>query len=241
MVFSVIQQRQMTPELMDEPGIDAKVHGAALAGLRRLNLAAGVKRAMARPILAMARREGLRRLSVLDVACGGGDVPVGVGEIARRHGVTLEMTLTDRSVTALEAAENNAHAAGIAVRTVQGAAPDNLPAGTFDVVTCSLFLHHLQGEMVSATLRAMAARARWMVVVSDLRRSMAGWLLAWGACRVLSRSAMVRHDGPASVRAAWTMAELRLLAEEAGMGGVRVRRCWPQRMMLVWSPGGKGP
>jgi 2-polyprenyl-3-methyl-5-hydroxy-6-metoxy-1,4-benzoquinol methylase len=242
MVFSVIQQRQVTPELMDEPGIDSAVHDTALAGLGRLNRAAGVRRTVARPILTMARREGLRRLTVLDVACGGGDVPVGMAEMARRRGVEMELTVTDRSSTALQTAERNGRAAGIGVKTVLGAAPDGLPAGTFDVVTCSLFLHHLDERAVRETLRAMAARARWMVVVSDLRRSLAGWMLAWGACRILSRSEMVRHDGPVSVRAAWTMGEVTMMAAEAGLDGARVTRCWPQRMLLVWSPGrGSGP
>ena len=72
------------------------------------------------------------------------------------------------------------------------------------------------------------------VVISDLRHSAFGYFLAWVMCRLLSRSPIVHHDGPVSVRAAWTLEELRTMAAEAGLVRAQVRSCWPWRMLLVW-------
>ena len=55
------------------------------------------------------------------------------------------------------------------------------------------------------------------------------------ACRVLSRSPVVHFDGPASVRAAYTLAELRSLADRAGLTGATVRPVFLCRMLLTWS------
>jgi 2-polyprenyl-3-methyl-5-hydroxy-6-metoxy-1,4-benzoquinol methylase len=233
----MLEQRVMIPELMDEPGLDARVHEEALAGLRRLNRAARAAEALARPVVEMVARRGLKRVEMLDVACGGGDVPVKVGMAMRGRGIEVSLTLTVRSATALAGAEAAARAAGIGVRAVAGDAPGHLPEGEWDFVTNSLFLHHLKREEVVATLAQMARRARAGVVVSDLRRSLAGYVPAWVMCRVLSRSRIVHHDGPVSVRAAWTMEELRGMAAEAGMTGARVRGNWPSRMLLVWERG----
>jgi hypothetical protein len=108
-----------------------------------------------------------------------------------------------------------------------------LPTG-YDALTCSLFLHHLdEGEAVDL-LRRMAAAAGRLVLVNDLARGAAGWLLAQAAARLLTRSDVVHTDGPRSVAAAFTPAEARTLAERAGLSGATVRRRWPFRWLLTW-------
>jgi 2-polyprenyl-3-methyl-5-hydroxy-6-metoxy-1,4-benzoquinol methylase len=109
------------------------------------------------------------------------------------------------------------------------------PQLNFDVVACSLFLHHIpQPGQVVDFLKNLRRMARRRIVISDVRRSWAGWATAWVGSRVLSRSPMVHHDGPASVQGAWTMRELANFAAEAQMNGATVQRSWPWRMLLVW-------
>ncbi len=74
-----------------------------------------------------------------------------------------------------------------------------------------------------------------LVLINDLARTGAGYLLAWAGCRVLSRSPVVHHDGPASVASAFTPDEALELAREAGLAGATVARRWPERFLLAWS------
>lgn len=226
-------QRLRQPEQMDEPGLAPQEHMEALRGLERINQASEAVRQTLKPIVAVAKARGLSRLHLLDVACGGGEVPIGVAVAARRRGIGMELMLVDQSQTALAAAEQRAVAASIVARTQDGSAfEQELPIA--DVVTCSLFLHHLDRADVVRLLGRLAGATRHLLVVTDLRRSRLGWVVAWVGCRVLSRSPIVRFDGPVSVRAAWTPAELVAMAREAGLQSARVRRLWPWRMQLVW-------
>lgn len=84
-------------------------------------------------------------------------------------------------------------------------------------------------------LAAMKAAAGRLVLVSDLVRGRLNLGLVTAACRALSRSPVVHFDGPASVRAAYTPAELRALADQAGLAGATVRPVFPCRMVLTWS------
>jgi len=59
--------------------------------------------------------------------------------------------------------------------------------------------------------------------------------LALAVPRLLSRSPVVHADAPASARAAWSPAELADLAARAGLAGAKVRRRFPQRMLLTWT------
>jgi hypothetical protein len=99
-----------------------------------------------------------------------------------------------------------------------------------------LFLHHLDEPQAVALLARMAGAARRLVLVNDLNRSRAGYLLAWAGTRLLSTSAVVHTDGPLSVEGAFTIAEATALAEKAGLTGARVEPRWPCRWLLQWRP-----
>jgi hypothetical protein len=109
-----------------------------------------------------------------------------------------------------------------------------LPEG-FDLVCSSLFLHHLSNQEAVALLRNMAVAGR-AVLVQDLLRTRIGFLMALATVRVVTRSRIVRVDGPRSVRAAFTPSEVRALAAEAGLEGARLEACWPERFILKWEP-----
>jgi len=228
-------RRIVTPEIMDSPDIEEAAHLEALQGLARINRASGTVGRISQPIVLMAKHERLDRVSVMDVACGGGDVPIGVVLAAKNHGIQVDLTLMDRSPTALATASRAAAAVGIDCQTIRADTLSNLPRNEVDVVTNSLFLHHLSEPAdVISVLRDMREIARRMVVISDLRRSRLGLIAAKTACRLLSRSPIVRHDGPASVRAAWTLDELSDFAAQAGMSEAKIQPCWPWRMLLTW-------
>ena len=67
-----------------------------------------------------------------------------------------------------------------------------------------------------------------------LRRNRVGYLMAWFGCRLLTRSPIVRVDGPLSVAAAFTFDEARSLATRAGLAGAAVSGYFPERFLLVW-------
>jgi 2-polyprenyl-3-methyl-5-hydroxy-6-metoxy-1,4-benzoquinol methylase len=87
----------------------------------------------------------------------------------------------------------------------------SIPGG-FDIVTCSLFLHHLEPAEVVRLLSNMAAAAPLMVV-SDLRRNLCGYALAHAASRLLTTSRVVHADAPRSVANAFSIAEMRDLCK----------------------------
>jgi SAM-dependent methyltransferase len=231
-----MRTRIRVPELMVDPGLDAAAHDHALAGLVRLNQWSRSHRLLWPGVAAHARTVNAtgRALRVVDIATGSADAPLAMDAWARRAGLRIEWVLCDRSAHVLEVAASRAHAAGVTAATVEAdAVASRLPCDG-DITICSLFLHHCDPGDVTRVLAHMAAAAARAVGVTDLERSRAGLALAWLGSRVLSRSYVVHHDAPASVRAAFTRAEIAALAREAGLEGATVRRAWPERWTLWW-------
>lgn len=235
-LFATLQTRNRQPELMDQPGLDERLHANALQSLSRINWISRTSAMIWKPIRQLAREtQGARPVRILDVACGGGDVAVGLARRAAQSGVSVNVDGCDINPVAIAHARERAQRAGFMnVGFFQHDALERpLPDG-YDVVTCSLFLHHLENQDAESMLRSMGAAAGRLVVASDLRRNKFAYAMTWIACRVLTRSPIVRVDGPLSVAAAFTVAEAQALAERAGLAGANFTRYFPERFLLVW-------
>ena len=230
-----LTQRSRTPELMDQPELDESLHSAALRGLGRINRVSLSASILWPSIADMARDQHGRPVRVLDLASGGGDVPISLAKRARRAGLDVRIEGCDISPVAVAFASRAVSDAGVPIRFFPlDALNERLPED-YHVLMCSLFLHHLNEDEAITLLRKMADSASSMILVNDLLRSPLGYWLAWAGCRILSRSPVVHHDGPASVRSAFCLAEARTLAEGAGLNGARIEGRWPWRFLLTWS------
>jgi SAM-dependent methyltransferase len=221
--------------MMDQPGLDVRRHVHALEALGRANAVSLTAASIWPAIRAASLAAANHPLRVLDVATGGGQVPLALARRARREAVDLDLMGWDFSPVAVDYARTLARRTGVqGVRFEQAdALRDPMPSGV-DIVVCTLFLHHLAKPEAIMLLRRMKDAARRLVVVSDLRRTRLGAVFTWVACHTLSTSDVFRSDGRRSIAAAFSIGEARALADRAGMTEARITRIWPQRWLLVW-------
>jgi SAM-dependent methyltransferase len=229
-----LARRCRRPELMDQPGLDRAEHARALEGLRRINWLSRSHMILWPSIAGLAQIAPCTLIRVLDVASGGGDVCRALARRANLLHLKVRVDGCDKSPEAVRYAQDRAAAGCLPVQFFTlDALADPIPEG-YDVVTCSLFLHHLDDANAVGLLKKMADAAGRLVLVNDLVRGGAGYALAWVGCRLLSRSLIVRHDGPASVAAAFAPGEVRELARRAGLESATLTRHWPRRFLLSW-------
>lgn len=229
-----LSKRNLQPEIMDQTDLDESSHHHALRGLQRINFWSGSARILWRPILSLAAEIRDRPIRMLDLACGAGDVPLAIWRKAQRAGMDLKIEGWDISPRAVECSKQNAQVAGADLDfSLRNALIDDIPPH-FDAVVSSLFLHHLAEPEAIRLLQRMAKATRHLVLVNDLVRHPTGFVLAQVASRVLTRSSVVHVDGPRSVAGAFSLAEARQLAEQAGLAGATVSRRWPFRYLLSW-------
>ena len=230
-------ERLLLPELMDDPMIDPVAHQRALAGLRRINWICGTGNHLSREIGSIAKMRQMDSFSVLDIGCGSGDIVISVTKsLSSRFKCQSEGW--DISETACQTASRSAqhhvwpmNSSPVGFREVDIFNP---PEVQFDFVYCCLFLHHFSNEAAIQVMSHMKQLARVAVIVDDLRRTSLGLLMAKIGCYGLSRSPVVHYDGPQSVRAAFSQAEVLRLATKAGLDNAIIRRHWPQRYLLTW-------
>jgi hypothetical protein len=202
-------------ELLDGPLGDPVALAANLRDLARINRLTGGIRLSQR---AMATFGDVS--AIVDVGTGGVDIPLHLLAEARDQGHSLAITATDSRSEVLAAARAARPAiATVRELTLSVADGRGLPFAdaSFDVGHASLVLHHLDADEAVSFLRELRRVARLGIVVNDLERSRLAWVGAWLISHTLATSRYTRHDGPLSVRRAWTRDEMVDLLRRAGL------------------------
>ena len=211
-------------ELLDGELTDPEVLDGNLRDLRRINRRFGGVRLSVRALHALVTGAGDRDadrdlLRVLDVGAGGCDIPLAF-TAADGPWRSVHVTAVDSRPEILDAALRIEPALGIRAE-IQLLVADGrslpFPEGAFDVAHASMVVHHLDPDDAQAFLRELARVAKLGIVVNDLERGLVHWLGAWITLHALTRNRFTLHDGPLSVRRAYTRAEMRDLLAAAGL------------------------
>jgi ubiquinone/menaquinone biosynthesis C-methylase UbiE len=187
--------------------------GAVLSRRALLRLTSGTYAGPAR------RRFDWRRgpLRMLDVGTGGADIPVALLDWAERRSLPLEIHAVDSREEVVAAAEDLAPDVDGLELDVADAARLPFPDASFDVVHCSLLLHHFDPDDAVAALREMRRVCRLGVIVNDLDRNRRALVGAWVFGHTVAVRRYSRHDAPMSVRRAYRPPEVAQLAARAGL------------------------
>ena len=180
-----------------------------------------------------------RPFRVLDLATGVADFPDFLVRWAARRGRTVEVVALDanpatvayaRTVLDRELPEPLRPRIRVEVGDALALPFED---DAFDVAVTSLFMHHLTHDDSVKLVRGMRRVARQGLLVNDLHRHPLAYYSILALADVLPVSPMFRHDGPISVRRAFTRDELRAIADAAGLDAYRIRWHWAFRWTLA--------
>ncbi|TVV75399.1 methyltransferase domain-containing protein [Sphingomonas solaris] len=223
-----LADRSRQSEQMDEADLPAADYAAVLADLAKVNRLT----LAARPTLGFVRRAlaGRRRLRLLDVGYGQGDMLRSIARLAAQHGIAADLVGIDLNPNSAPAARAATPAAmPIDYRTGDYA---DLASEGWDCIVSSLVTHHMDEAEIDAFLRFMEREAAVGWMVNDLHRhrfAYAGYPLLAGLMRW---HPIVRADGRLSIERAFRPADWRVMLAAAGIEGAAVVRRFPFRLCV---------
>lgn len=212
------------PELMDTRALSARELRGALRFLSLTNrFFGGTAVVLDKLNRWSARWPPDKTVSILDVGTGLGDIPVAIARWAARRNRKIRVVgidIVDEIVGLARTHVDRSPRIEIRRDDVRDL---HRRGERFDYVIASLFLHHIPPRESAGVMACLDALANRGVIVSDLHRSR----MSLAAVSLLSGvlgNAVVRHDGPLSVRRAFRPEELSNLAARAGLAYLSVRR-----------------
>jgi hypothetical protein len=192
-------QRINTQEILDSAACPPLEVEASLRDLCRMNRWFGGVATTRKLIERVASATGSKRFSVLEVAAGFGEVSKLAGRQLVRKGITLTVTDLDRAYSHLLRANRAVVADALALP---------FQDGSFDLVSCSLFAHHLEPVELAGFATEALRVSRCALLINDLIRHPLHVALVYAGFPLM-RSYVSRFDGLASVRRAYVPDEMR--------------------------------
>ncbi len=228
MAGSMLEERLLAKELMDDPELPEKTYHAVLADLAQVNR---ITLAYRPTLRFLDQSLGARkRLKLLDVGFGQGDMLREIAKWAKARGVEAELVgvdLNSRSSAAAKAATSS----DMPINYCTGDYAD-LIGDNWDFVTSSLVAHHMNREELVLFLRFMEAEARLGWFVNDLHRHAVSYA-GYPVLATLARwHPIVRSDGRTSIARSFRPAEWQSLLDEAGVSDANVQRHFPFRLCV---------
>lgn len=206
-------ERIQKQELLDCDQWSYAEVACALGAIGRVNRFYGGNRMHKRLFQRVCSKFEGRKLQVLEVASGYADVLQAASLMLKKQNISMEISLLDRCARHLPQRHNWHKDLRLPTLLTGDALELEMPDNSVDVVSCCLFLHHLSVEEARAFLREALRVSRVAVLINDVERKRVNYFLSH-LYRFMDPSRLSRHDGPTSVRQAYTYAEMQGLLQE---------------------------
>ena len=221
-------QRVDAPEILDSDACSPADVETTLRDIGRVNRWFGGVATTQKMVERAAQAAGAKHFSLLEVAAGSGELPEMVRQRLARRGITLDVTLLDRQRSHLPVGNHTVVADALALPFGDGA---------FDLVSCSLFAHHLNAQQLAQFVREGLRVSRRALLINDLVRHPLHLALVYAGYPIM-RSRVAWLDGLTSVRRAYVPDEIRSMIASAfspATAEVEISRNYLFRMgVIVW-------
>jgi 2-polyprenyl-3-methyl-5-hydroxy-6-metoxy-1,4-benzoquinol methylase len=214
-------ERSERTEMMDDQSLSQQEMEAVLRYLDRVNRWFGGHSLVLKRLQTWSEKlPKNRRLSILDVGTGSGDLPLAISRWAEKKGRRVRVVGLEKSPDwSFVAKRRCAHDTSIEIQTGDVFDVND----RFDFVVSSLVLHHIGPTQQMDFLRHCDRLSAQGIFISDLERSWSN-LVAVKASSFLWGNHVVRYDAPLSVRRSLTLGEAESLIERANLPYVSAQR-----------------
>lgn len=225
-------RRHEGPELMDGENLPEADLFLNYRELHTINRLLGGYRITIRGLEKLSA--GCQDLSILDLGCGGGDMLKVLASWGRRNNIKLHLTGIDLNPAAIAYSKENC-AGYHEISFIRDDVFLHLKSGAcYDVIMNTLFMHHLNDIQIISLLQLMKKQANRGFIINDLQRSKWAYFSIKILTRVFSRSYLVKHDAPLSVRRGFLEKEWWYLLSGALIATADISWQWAFRYLVVY-------
>ena len=235
--MSKFKSRSSASEIMDDLNCKGEVVSQTLRELDIINTRLGGNQISVEGLERLLPAANNQVYKIADLGCGGGDMLKIFFNWATKSDRHLELTGIDANPYIIDYARKNLRGyQNISFRR------DNVLTKSFseqryDIIHCSLFLHHFTDEELIYLLTNFRKQARIGVIINDLHRHWLAYYSIKLLTKLFSKSAMVKFDAPLSVQRAFKRDEITALLNQAGISDYELNWKWAFRWQLIYPTG----
>ncbi len=229
----VFKERIKQAEMMDDPLIEESVLQAVFKDINITNNYLGGHRIILKTLEKLFKDLAKSNYTILDVGCGDGTMLREIAHYFQQREIDLDLTGMDVSEQALTIARRESEE----FRNIKFTQEDlnGLPKNNeqYDVVICSLTLHHFDDKQIPVILNNLSSRALLAIVINDLQRSKLAYYLFKGFSAIFMKTDIAKNDGLISIKSGFSRNDLVNFAQVLDKWDHEFRWKWLFRYLWV--------
>jgi 2-polyprenyl-3-methyl-5-hydroxy-6-metoxy-1,4-benzoquinol methylase len=176
-------------------------------------------------------REPKKKLFITEIGCGGGDNLRVIRKHAEAKGIEVDLTGVDINPECIQYAASLNENQGI--KFIKADYIHYTPEHKPDIIFSSLFCHHFSEPELVYMIRWMKENAALGFFINDLHRHFLAYYSIALLTKLFSKSYLVKHDAPLSVRRGFKKQEWENLVNRAGADPHSIEWCWAFRWLII--------
>ena len=200
--------RSSEMEIMDDFTMEGVIFRDTLDKLEIINRFLGGNTVTIKGLKKLLKNQSKKKtITIVDLGCGHGDILRDVAKFGRKNNYSFKLIGIDANFAAIEyARELSKEYSELSFEMIDIFSED-FKKQSYDIVLCTLFLHHFKNEELISFLKTTIEKATIGVVVNDLHRHKLAYYL-FKLIGFFIKNKMVRQDGLTSVLRAFKRKDL---------------------------------
>jgi hypothetical protein len=224
--------RSSAAEMMDDFTIEGSVLRDTLDKLETINRLLGGNSVTLKGLKKILLKSSkTKTITIVDLGCGHGDILRDVAKFGRKNSYKFKLIGIDANNAAIDYAKAlSKDYPELSFETIDVFSED-FKKQKYDVVLCTLFLHHFKNNEIIPFLKSTVQKASIGVIVNDLQRHKLAYYL-FKMIGLFIKNKMVREDGLTSVLRAFKRNELEAILTKTGVN-FSIQWKWAFRYLWV--------
>ena len=206
--------RSIKTEIMDDFTLEGVLLRDTLDKLETINRLLGGNSVTISGLKKILKNQSKNKtITIVDLGCGNGDILRDVAQFGRKNNYSFKLTGIDANLAAIDyAKELSKDYSELNFKKIDIFSED-FKKETYDIVLCTLFLHHFKNEELIPFLKTITEKATIGIVVNDIHRHRLAYYL-FKFIGFFIKNEMVREDGLTSILRAFKKKDLENIAKE---------------------------
>lgn len=225
-------RRSLAVEMMDDFTIEGSVLRDTLDKLETINRLLGGNSVTLKGLKKiLSKTSKTSTITIVDLGCGHGDILRDVAKFGRKNSYKFKLIGIDANNAAIDYAKSlSKDYPELSFETINIFSED-FKKLNYDIVLCTLFLHHLKNEELISFLKSTVKKASIGVVVNDLHRHKLAYYL-FKIIGLFIKNKMVKEDGLTSVLRAFKRNELETILTKTSVN-FSIKWKWAFRYICI--------
>lgn len=226
-------ERSEAPEIMDDFSMEGEILRDALDKIAGINRLLGGNKVTLQGVKQLLQKASAGEIRILDVGCGNGDMLRTLAGFAFEKQLKFQLTGIDANAFTISHArqlsENYENINFLCVDIFE----EILLEKEYDLILCTLTLHHFKDEEILKLLKGFKEKARLGIVINDLQRSAIPYYLFIALCFVFRLNSMSKDDGLVSILRGFKKEDLQRYSNQLNFKNTSIRWKWAFRYQWI--------